>query len=155
MRVALNEFSIEFIFRLVGEWPPLWWKKIKRDWPACSWVMIMVGREEIFSFSAGGGPVFSIWPNNCMRERHTLSAYISRSIKLVTSTCIISPLLNYLCDDCIQTPLSPGVVPGVWVQHACPDTQTQISRWWVALSIVNLVNNINNWATWTWTYEMN
>lgn len=33
-------------------------------WPACSWEILTVGREEIFSFSAGGGPVFSNWPSN-------------------------------------------------------------------------------------------
>lgn len=33
---------------------------------ACSWVMLTVGRDEIFSFSAGGGPVFSNWPSNCV-----------------------------------------------------------------------------------------
>lgn len=39
-------------------------KIIRGDWPACSWEILTVGREEIFSFSAGGGPVFSSWPSN-------------------------------------------------------------------------------------------
>lgn len=32
--------------------------------PVCSWEMQTVGREEIISFSAGGGPVFSNCSNN-------------------------------------------------------------------------------------------
>lgn len=32
--------------------------------PVCSWEMQTVGRDEIISFSAGGGPVLSNCPNN-------------------------------------------------------------------------------------------
>lgn len=86
--------------------------------------MITVGREEIFSFSAGGGPVFSNWPSNWVRETQRWSACLHWGTDQATCTRII--LLNYLCDDCIQTSLSPGVVPGVWVQHARPNIHTNI-----------------------------
>ncbi len=36
--------------------------------PACSEEMLTVGRDEIISFSAGGGPVFSDWPSNSKGE---------------------------------------------------------------------------------------
>lgn len=39
-------------------------------WPACSWEILTVGREEIFSFSAGGGPVFSNWPSNYTHKQN-------------------------------------------------------------------------------------
>lgn len=37
--------------------------------PVCSWEMQTVGREQIISFSAGGGPVLSNCPNNYRRMR--------------------------------------------------------------------------------------
>lgn len=51
----------------------IWRQTTKGVSPACSWEILTVGREEIFSFSAGGGPVFSSWPSNYTHtQTHTI-----------------------------------------------------------------------------------